>query len=104
MTQWRYLFSFEVFLEGGALILNGLKTSSGSYGDEVLTIKRNNSHLEGGKLKAEEQIIYHTDNSWLAEVNYFFGAILNNQSIHIGNSQYAYNLMRIIDDIYKNGK
>ena len=104
MTQWRYLFSFEVFLEGGSLILNGLKTSSGSYGDEVLTIKRNNSHSEGGKLKAEEQIVYHTDNSWLAEINYFFGAILNNQSVHIGNSQDAYKLMKLIDDIYKNGK
>jgi 1,5-anhydro-D-fructose reductase (1,5-anhydro-D-mannitol-forming) len=104
MTQWRYLFSFEIFLEGGSLILNGLKTSSGSYGDEVLTIKRNNSHSEGGKLKAEEQIVYHTDNSWLAEINYFFDAILNNQSIHIGNSQDAYKLMKLIDDIYKKGK
>ena len=34
MTQWRYLFSLEVFFEGGALILNGLKTSSGAYGDD----------------------------------------------------------------------
>ena len=39
MTQWRYLFSLEVFFEGGALILNGLKTSSGAYGDEILSIK-----------------------------------------------------------------
>ena len=41
MTQWRYLFSLEIFLEKGSLILNGLKTSSGAYGVEVLTIKYN---------------------------------------------------------------
>ena len=34
MTQWRHLFSLEIFLERGHLVLNGLKTSSGTYGDE----------------------------------------------------------------------
>lgn len=33
MTQWRHLFSIEVFLERGYFVLNGLKTSSNSYGD-----------------------------------------------------------------------
>ena len=28
MTQWRHLFSLEVFLEKGYFVLNGLKTSS----------------------------------------------------------------------------
>ena len=32
----------EVFLEGGSIILNGLKTSSGAYGDENLSVRRNN--------------------------------------------------------------
>ena len=30
MTQWRYLFSLELFLEKGSLILNGLKTATNS--------------------------------------------------------------------------
>ena len=35
MTQWRHLFSLEIFLQNGYLVLNGLKTSSNSYGDEM---------------------------------------------------------------------
>ena len=38
MTQWRHLFSLEVFFQKGYTVLNGLKTSSNTYGDEVLTI------------------------------------------------------------------
>src|SRR5690606_1222943 len=40
MTQWRHLFSLEIFLESGYMVLNGLKTSSGTYGEEVLTIAK----------------------------------------------------------------
>jgi 1,5-anhydro-D-fructose reductase (1,5-anhydro-D-mannitol-forming) len=63
MTQWRYLFALEVFMEGGALILNGLKTSSGAYGEEILTIKRNPSYLQDGRFESEEQIVYKIDTS-----------------------------------------
>jgi len=35
MTQWRHLFSLEIFLERGYLTVNGLKTSSNAYGEEV---------------------------------------------------------------------
>ena len=37
LTQWRHLFAIEIFFEKGFLVLNGLKTPSGSYGDEILT-------------------------------------------------------------------
>ena len=43
MTQWRHLFSLEVFLQKGYIVLNGLKTSSNSYGKEVLTYAINRS-------------------------------------------------------------
>ena len=35
MTQWRHLFSLEVFLEKGYFVLNGLKTSSNSYDNDL---------------------------------------------------------------------
>ena len=72
MTQWRYLFSLEVFMEGGSLILNGLKTSSGAYGEEVLSIKPNSSHVQDGSYESEEQIIYKIDTSWQSEIDHFF--------------------------------
>lgn len=104
MTQWRYLFSLEVFLEGGALILNGLKTSSGAYGDEMLAIKRNTSHLQDGRFQDEEQIVYTVDTSWLSEVNHFFDCIEHDQSVCQGSSADALTVMKLIDKIYSAGK
>lgn len=100
MTQWRYLFSLEVFLEGGALILNGLKTSSGAYGDEVLTIKRNPSFLQDGRFEEEEQLTYNLDFSWQSEVDHFFDSVLNNKNVEYGSSSDALTVMQLIDKIY----
>lgn len=104
MTQWRYLFSLEVFLEGGALILNGLKTSSGTYGDEILTIKRNPSHLHDGRFEQEEQIVYHIDTSWQSEIDHFFECIEHDRPVRYGNSQDALAVMKMIDRIYSVGR
>ena len=100
MTQWRYLFSLEVFLEGGALILNGLKTSSGAYGDENLTIKRNSLKSTLGQFDSEENITFHIDHSWLSEINHFIDSIQNDTAIAYGNSQSALKLMQVMDQIY----
>jgi predicted dehydrogenase len=101
MTQWRYLFSLEVFLEKGALVLNGLKTSSGVYGDEDLAIKHNDVARHQGQFESEEHIIFHTDTSWGAEVGQFFEAILEDTPVGLGNSQDALRLMQAMDMIYK---
>jgi len=100
MTQWRYLFSLEVFLEGGALILNGLKTSSGAYGDEILSIKRNPSHLMDGRFEEEETLTYKVDNSWESEVLHFLNTIRENGNIKFGSSKDALGLMFLIDQTY----
>lgn len=99
MTQWRYLFSLEVFLEQGALVLNGLKTSSGAYGDEDLSIKHNRA-THRGTFDKEERLIYHTDTSWASEVAHFFDAIESGQPVTQGTSQDALNVMKLIDRIY----
>lgn len=104
MTQWRYLFSLEIFLEGGALILNGLKTSSGAYGDEALAIKRNPSYLQDGRFEQEEMITYQVDTSWRSEVDHFFDCVLRDQPVRFGNSQDALEVMELVDRIYAAGK
>ncbi|MDD4735015.1 MAG: Gfo/Idh/MocA family oxidoreductase [Kiritimatiellae bacterium] len=100
MTQWRYLFSLEVFLEGGALVLNGLKTSSGAYGNEDLAIKRNQAHDPRVAFESEEHIIYHTDESWTSEVNLFLDSIEKDKAITAGNTRDALAVMLIIEQIY----
>lgn len=101
MTQWRYIFSLEVFLEEGSIILNGLKTSSGAYGEEELTIKRNKSHSASATYESEVQEIYDRDTSWTSEVMHFLDAVEEGKPIELGNSNDALNVMRIIDKIYR---
>lgn len=101
MTQWRYLFSLEVFLEGGALVLNGLKTSSGAYGSEDLAIKRNAQADQSGAYVSEERLVYEIDTSWAKEIDAFFGAIENPAFPRIGTSSEALKIMRLVDRVYQ---
>jgi predicted dehydrogenase len=101
MTQWRYIFSLEVFLEGGALVLNGLKTSSGAYGSEDLAIKRNASTGQSGAYVSEERLVYEVDTSWTNEINAFFGAIDNPSLPRIGTSAEALKIMHLVDQVYQ---
>jgi len=100
MTQWRHLVSLEVFLEKGYLVLNGLKTSSNTYGDEILTIAKNRSTAPAATWKDEKNITYHTDESWESELTEFFSAIKSNREVKLGNSSDALKLMKIVDKIY----
>jgi predicted dehydrogenase len=101
MTQWRHLFSLEVFLEKGYMVLNGLLTSSRAYGEEVLTLAKNRSSGPAVTWADEVQIEYTDDNSWRYEIKHFLDAIEKNTDIQIGNSNDALKLMKIIDEIYK---
>ena len=103
MTQWRHLFSLEVFLEKGYLVLNGLKTSSGTYGDEILSIAKNRTAAPAATWEDEEHVTFHDNDSWNSEVNHFFDAIKNDTPIQIGNSTDALAVMKLIDKTYING-
>lgn len=100
MTQWRYIFSLEVFMEQGALILNGLKTNSGAYGDEQLAIKYNRIAPEEGRFESEIQQTYHINTSWESEIKDFLDAIIENKPIRWGTSQDALTIMKLMDKIY----
>jgi len=101
MTQWRHLFSLEIFMEKGYMVLNGLITSTMSYGEEVLSIAKNRSAAPAATWKDEVKTQYLNNNSWRYEIDHFFNAIRTNTPIKIGNSQDALKLMRIIDKIYE---
>lgn len=101
MTQWRHLFSLEIFMEKGYMVLNGLITSTMSYGKEVLTIAKNRATTPAATWKDELKTQYVTNNSWRYEMEHFFNAIVNDKPVQIGNSEDALKLMRIIDKIYE---
>tara|TARA_A100001011_G_scaffold397623_1_gene499256 strand:+ start:1160 stop:2191 length:1032 start_codon:yes stop_codon:yes gene_type:complete len=100
MTQWRHLFSLEIFLEKGYLVLNGLKTSSGTYGNEELVIARNRSKAPAATWSDEERHIYNTDNSWLHEMEHFLESITKDTKIKVGSSSDAHSIMLHLEKIY----
>lgn len=100
MTQWRHLFSLEVFLEKGYMVLNGLITSTMSYGKEILTIAKSRSAAPAATWQDEVKTEYMSNNSWRYEMSQFFDAIREDKPVKIGNSDDALRLMTIIDKIY----
>lgn len=102
MTQWRHLFSLEIFLEKGYLTINGLKTSSNTYGDEVLTVAKNRSLPPEASWTDEEKVIFHVDTSWRREIEIFRDAIINREPVPVGNTQDAHKLMRLVERVYAN--
>ncbi len=91
----------EVFLESGYMVLNGLKTSSGSYGKEELSIAQNRSKPPAANWSDEEKIVYDVDTSWTDEMDYFMDSIYQNTEVLTGNSTDALKVMSLIDQIYE---
>lgn len=102
MTQWRHLFSLEVFMERGAMVLNGLKTSSSTYGEEVLIVSRNRTTAPAVVREQEETFEYPVDRSWEAEVEEFRDVITGAATQRHGTIEHAMMLMKLVDAIYAN--
>ena len=102
MTQWRHLFSFEIFLERGYITVNGLKTSSNTYGEEAMTIALNRSNPPAAMWTEEENISFPTDFSWQKEMTVFANAIRKGTPVPTGNSADALKLMRLVEKVYQN--
>lgn len=73
-TQWKNLFSLEIFGDRGSLAMQGLGRS---YGDETLTIARR--AMQGGAPELERVVFDGPDTSWRDEWADFVGAILEDR-------------------------
>ncbi len=100
MTQWRHLFSFEIFMEHGYIVINGLITPSQTYGKEELSIAENRTSPPQAAWTKEEKITFLIDNSFEEEVKAFIKCIDFKSPIPIGNSEDALKVMRLVERIY----
>jgi 1,5-anhydro-D-fructose reductase (1,5-anhydro-D-mannitol-forming) len=104
MTQWRNLFSLEIFLERGYMVLNGLLTSSKSYttkrGEENLTISLNRSPAPAAKHDSEERHSFDEDFSFEKEMSEFVECIRDNSDIRVGTINDAEKIMTLVEKIY----
>jgi predicted dehydrogenase len=94
-TQWKNLFSFEVFCRDGAAIVDGL---GGSYGVERLIVNRRRS--EGGRPDVSETPYDSQDNSWELEWSDFLVGIPTGR-VRSGGTADGVRAMRLIDSVYK---
>ncbi|OGW91035.1 MAG: oxidoreductase [Omnitrophica bacterium RIFCSPHIGHO2_02_FULL_63_14] len=101
MTQWRHLFSLEIFLEQSYIVINGLLTPSGTYGEEVMTLAKNRTMAPAATWSDEECYKFNVNNSWRYEVVHFLDAIAYNRPVTVGTSQDALILMKLVDRIYQ---
>jgi len=100
MTQWRYLFALEIFLEKGYVTINGLLSKSGKYGPERLDYAVDRTPAPMATHSETRSLTFNTDLSWELEINEFVQAIIDNKEIKIGNSSDALKLMTLIEKIY----
>jgi 1,5-anhydro-D-fructose reductase (1,5-anhydro-D-mannitol-forming) len=100
MTQWRHLFSLEMFLGKGYITINGLLTNSGSYGEEQMTVAENRTAAPAAVWTSEEKTTYKINSCWETEMKIFFESIENNTPVPTANSQDALKLMKIVDEVY----
>jgi 1,5-anhydro-D-fructose reductase (1,5-anhydro-D-mannitol-forming) len=101
LTQWRYLFSLEMFLEKGSIVLNGLRTKSGNYGEEVLTIKPNSKNESLMDIVEE---IFTENISWQTEIDAFLESCDKNEPYPYAGFQDAVQTTTLMDLIYKEAK
>jgi predicted dehydrogenase len=94
-TQWKNLFSFEVFGTAGALLVEGL---GGSYGPETLT-----THVRrpgGGAPVTTQQAFPGVDCSWRQEWDDFLCGVLDGRQV-VGTADDGVTAMRVLDALYR---
>ena len=97
-TQWKNLFSFELFGEEGHLIVEGL---GGSYGTETLTIGKRN--MQGGPPNEETLTFDEPDNSWHEEWQEFKSAIEEGRQ-PLASGEDGLQALRAVQAVYESAR
>ena len=97
-TQWKNLFSFEIFGERGSLVIEGL---GGSYGEETLTIAHR--AMQGGAPDVERLAFPGPDRSWALEWDDFLGGVLDGHP-YLGDAEDGLVAMATLDALYRSAR
>lgn len=97
-TQWKNLFSLEIYGQKGSLTIDGLGKS---YGVERLTIAQRKP--EGGVPDLEELVFDQPDHSWELEWQDFMNAIQTNAP-YLGMPEEGLGAMQMLDALYRSAK
>lgn len=100
-TQWKHRFLLEIYLSDGYLSVNGILSSTRSYGEETISVARKQFDDGFATGKPREEVIYFdTDPSWELEIADFVKNIDDDTPIESGNSYDALKAMELVFKIY----
>lgn len=101
--QWKHKFDMDILCTDGYIALNGLLTSTVSYGEERITYYRKDLESRSGKLgnPKEYNICFDSDDSWSLEIEEFYDAVAHGRLVVNGTAHDAVEVMRMIDILYK---
>jgi predicted dehydrogenase len=102
-TLWRHTFRIDITLETGFILIEGLLSKTGSYGQEKITFgKRQFENVSKAVGNPSEKVIYFDkDNSWDLEVKQFIDFIYKNNKVNINSFEDAYQSMLLVEKAYK---
>lgn len=102
VLQWKHKFDLDLICTNGYIALNGLLTSTKSYGEERMTYYRKDLAARSGSLgkPIEHTMVFDWDDSWDYEHAEFYSAVTNNVPLEQGTIQDAVQVMDLIERIY----
>ena len=100
--QWKHKFDMDILCTKGYIALNGLLTSTQSYGEERITYYKKDLEKTTGRLgkPKEYNMCFDTDKSWDIEMKEFYDALVCEKEIKNGTPEDAVRVMRIVEVIY----
>lgn len=104
--QWRHKFDMDVICTNGYIALNGLLTSTRSYGVESITYYKKDLEMRTGRLgkPREYTMCFDEDCSWDLEMAEFYDAVADGAPIRNGTPEDAVRVMRLIQAVYEESK
>lgn len=101
--QWRHKFDMDIICTNGYIALNGLLTSTHSYGEERITYYKKDLGMKTGGLgkPKEYTMCFDEDFSWDIEMKEFYDVVIGEKELVNGKPEDAVRVMRIIKKIYE---
>jgi predicted dehydrogenase len=105
-VQWKHKFNLDLVCVSGYISLNGIITSTHSYGGETISYYKKDLIGSTGKLgnPLEHTMCFDIDESWDLEVDEFYDAIIGKSEIIHGTVEQAAYVMGIIERIYERNR
>ncbi len=101
-TQWRHKFHLDLYMEDGYITIDGILSSTRSYGEECITFakKEFEDNTSAFGKPREQKIYFDKDDSWRLEVEDFYDAVINQKPPKMGTSLDALRVMELVYGIY----